>query len=77
MNGRESAWFRGVRTKWRGHVEAGGVAKDVAFHEVDDVELNDQLDADYRSKYRRYSANTLDRITGSEARAATLRLDAF
>lgn len=79
VNGRDSAWFRGVGTRHQGHVEAGGVAKDVAFVEVDDTdpdneELNDALDAVYRSKYRRYSANTLDRITSPAARAATLRL---
>ena len=37
-------------------------------------DLNDAIDAAYRSKYARYSDRTLDRITSSDARATTYRL---
>jgi hypothetical protein len=39
-----------------------------------DHRLDDQIDAEYRDKYRRYSENTLRRITSPQARSTTLRL---
>jgi hypothetical protein len=73
VNGRESAWFSGVQVRHEGHIRAGGVDKDVRLVETDAV--NDQLDAAYRTKYHRYSATTLNRITSPNARAATLKLE--
>ena len=72
VNGRGSSWFRGVQVRHEGHIRAGGVDKDVDFVETD--ELNDELDAEYRTKYRRYAASITDSITSPEARAATLKL---
>ena len=54
VNGRTSGWFRGVQTRHEGHIQAGGVDKDVTFVEETDSEINDQIDAAYRTKYRRY-----------------------
>lgn len=73
VNGRTAAWFRGVEERHEGHISASGVEKDVAFVEVSD-EINDQVDAAYRTKYRRYAAAIIDSITGPQARAATVRL---
>ena len=36
--------------------------------------MNDELDAAYRTKYRRYAESITDAITSPEARAATLEL---
>lgn len=72
VNGRGSAWFRGTQVRHEGHIRAGGVEKDVSFVEADD--LNDEIDAAYRSKYRRYAASIIDSINSAGARAATLRL---
>lgn len=72
VNGRTSSWFRGAQIRHEAHIQAGGVEKDVRLVEVDDV--NDELDGEYRSKYRRYAASIIDHITGAEARAATLKL---
>jgi hypothetical protein len=36
--------------------------------------MNNELDAAYRDKYRRYAARIVDSIVSIEARAATLRL---
>jgi hypothetical protein len=72
VNGRGSSWFRGAEVRHEGHVRAGGVDKDVVLVETDDV--NDEVDAEYRAKYRRYAAGIIDHITSQEARAATLRL---
>jgi hypothetical protein len=45
VNGRGSAWFRGVETRHKGHIRAGGVNKDVTFVEETDSDINDQIDA--------------------------------
>jgi hypothetical protein len=37
-------------------------------------DLNDQIDAAYRTKYRRYAASVIDAIVSPQARATTLRL---
>jgi hypothetical protein len=73
VNGPGSDWFRGTRARHEGRVEAGGVEKDVAFEDVDG-EINDAVDSAYRTKYRRYSANTIQRITSATAGSTTLRL---
>jgi hypothetical protein len=72
VNGRGSSWFRGAEVRHEGHVRAGGVDKDVVLVETDDV--NDEVDAEYRAKYRRYAAGIIDHITSQEARTATLQL---
>ncbi len=74
VNGRTSAWFRGVQTRHEGHVQAGGVEKDVTFVEEPDSAINDQIDAAYRTKYRRYAVNIINSINSPTARAATLKL---
>jgi hypothetical protein len=74
VNGRTSAWFRGVQTRHEGHIRAGGVDKDVTFVEEAGPEINDQIDAAYRTKYRRYAASIVDSIVSSKARAATIKL---
>ena len=72
VNGRTSAWFRGAQVRHEAHIQAGGVDKDVRLVETDD--LNEEIDAAYRTKYRRYAASIIDTIVSPQARAATLRL---
>ena len=72
VNGRTAAWFRGTQARHEGHIQAGGVDKDVRFVEADD--RNDEIDAAYRTKYHRYAASFTDSIVSPEARAATLKL---
>ena len=74
VNGRSSAWFRGVQVRHEGHIRAGGVEKDVAFVEETDAGVNNQIDAAYRNKYRRYAASIINSIISPEARAATIKL---
>ncbi len=71
--GRTSAWFRGTRVRHEGRIRAGGVEKDVTFVAADH-HLDDQIDAAYRSKYRRYSASLINYMVSPEARSATLKL---
>ena len=74
VNGRNSTWFRGVQTRHEGHIRAGGVDKDVAFVEESDSNINDQIDAAYTTKYRRYAASIISHINSSEAQSATIKL---
>jgi len=74
VNGRVSAWFRGVQTRQAGRIQAGGVEKAVTFVEEAEAALNDQIDAAYRTKYRRYAASIIDSIISPQARAATIKL---
>jgi hypothetical protein len=71
--GRTSDWFRGVQARHEGRIWAGGVEKDVTFVE-DDSDIHDQIDAAYRTKYRRYAASIINSIISPEARSATIRL---
>jgi len=73
VNGRTSAWFRGTQVRHEGHVQADGVSKDVAFADAGHA-IDDQIDAAYRAKYRRYAANFVNSIVTPQARAATLRI---
>ncbi len=74
VNGRTSGWFRGVQTRYEGHIRAGGVEKDVTFVEETDPGINDRIDTAYATKYRRYAASIIDSINSSSARAATIKL---
>lgn len=73
VNGRTGAWFRGTQARREGHVEAGGIDKDVVFVDADPG-LNDQIDAAFRTKYRRYAANIVNHIVSPQARGATIKL---
>lgn len=73
VNGRTAAWFRGVQVRHEGRIWAGGVEKDVTFAEESDPDINDQIDAAYRTKYRRYP-QYVNPIVVPEARAATIKL---
>jgi hypothetical protein len=39
-----------------------------------DSDINDQIDAAYRTKYRRYAASIVSHIVSPEARSATIKL---
>ncbi len=73
VNGPTSGWYRGALTSRQARVAAGGVEQDVELIDADHG-LDDRIDAGYRDKYRRYSENTLRRITSPEARSTTLKL---
>ena len=73
VNGRTSHWFRGVEDRHEGHIRAGGVDKDVRFVEAGD-DVNDEIEAAYRTKYRQYNASVVDPLFTPGAKAATLEL---
>ena len=73
MNGRSGGWFPGTQARHEGHIRAGGVDKDVTFAEAD-PDINDQIDAAYGDKYRRYGDRIIGGVVNPEARAATIKL---
>lgn len=71
--GPSGVWFRAAQAQHEGRIWAGGVEKDVTFAKEDDPNLNDQIDAAYRAKYRRYP-QYVEPMVRAEARATTIRL---
>jgi len=71
--GRSAAWYRGTGVRREGHIEAGGIDRDVTFVDADPV-LNDAIDAAYRTKYRRHGAQWVDPMVAPEARSTTIKL---
>src|SRR6185436_103776 len=74
VKGRGSAWFRGTQVRHEGHIQSGGIDKDVTFVEETDPGINDQVDAALRTKYRHYDPRYVDPMLVPEARAATIKL---
>lgn len=73
VRGDQAGWFVGVSATHAGRIWAGSVEKEVNFYEAD-ASLNDEIDAAYRSKYRRYAGRILNSCLTPEARSTTLRL---
>jgi hypothetical protein len=72
--GRSGPWFRGVLTCHAGRIRSDGIDKEVTFVEVTDLDINNQVDAAYRSKYGHYEAEYVDPMVAPDARAATIQL---
>ena len=73
MHGRAGGWFPATQARHHGHIRAGGVDMDVTFTDAD-PDLNDQIDAAYRDKYRRYGERIIGGVVNPAARAATIKL---
>jgi hypothetical protein len=73
VNGRDGSWFRGTQDRHEGHISAGGVEKDVTFVDADH-DIGDEIDAAYRTKYRRYAPSIVGTVVTPEARSSTIRL---
>ena len=75
VKGRTGPWFRGARSRGQGRIRAGGIDKDVNFVFTDaEDDVNGQIDAAYRDKYRRYAGPILESVLTPAARAATIEL---
>ena len=75
VNGRRSGWFRGTQERLEGHIQCGGVDKDVSFVSVDAAdEVNAAIDAAYGAKYSRYPKSWVDAVLTPEAKSATIKL---
>jgi hypothetical protein len=73
VKGRTGHWFRGTQERHEGRVRAGGVQQDVKFVDADH-DIDDEVDAAYRAKYRRYAGSILNSVLTPEARSSTLKL---
>jgi hypothetical protein len=71
--GRNGHWFRGTLETHEGRIRAGGVQQDVTFVDADQ-DIEDEVDAAYRAKYRRYAGSILNSVLTGEARSSTLKL---
>ncbi|HEV7651790.1 MAG TPA: DUF2255 family protein [Actinophytocola sp.] len=72
--GRDGAWYRGTQVRHEGHVESGGVARDVRFTDEPDPALNEEIDREFRTKYRGYREEFVDPMVTAPARATTLKV---
>ena len=73
VKGPSGAWFRGTKERHEGWIRAGSVEKDVSFVDADH-DIDDQVDAAYRAKYRRYAGNILNSVLTLQARSTTIKL---
>jgi hypothetical protein len=73
VRGRSGQWFRGTQEMHEGRVRADGVQQDVTFIDADH-DIDDEVDAAYRAKYRRYAGSILNSVLTSEARSTTIYL---
>ena len=75
VNGRVSGWFRGTQERLEGHIQWGGVDKDVTFVYVEATDdVNAAIDAAYSTKYGRYPKSWVDAVLTPEAKSATIKL---
>jgi hypothetical protein len=73
VRGRTGHWFRGTQERHEGRIRAGGVQQDVTFVDADH-DIDDEVDAAYRAKYRRYAGSILNSVLTLEARSTTTKL---
>jgi len=72
FRGQNGSWFRAAKKSQLGRIRAGGVEKEVSFVDAD-TDLNAQIDAAYRSKYRRYP-QYVGPMLSADAQLTTIKL---
>src|SRR5690349_2322821 len=60
VSGRDAAWFRGALDHQAARIQAGGIIKDARLVETSD--LDDEISAAYRTKYRRYASGIVNSV---------------
>ena len=73
VNGPKAHWFRGTQERHEGRIRAGGIQQDVTFVDPD-PDVDDEIDAAYRTKYRRHTGRILNSVLTPEARSATIKI---
>ena len=74
VKGRDGAWFRGIQETHKGRISASGLDREVTFVNADH-KIDDEVDAAYRTKYRRYAGSILNSVLTPQARSATLKIE--
>lgn len=75
VRGERGGWFKSATATDAGHIDIGGVDRDVSVSAVTDPALQDRISAAYRDKYARYPRPYVDATLTPQALRATLRLD--
>ena len=73
VRGRDAHWFRGTQERHEGRIRAGGVQQDVTFVDAGH-DIDAEIDAAYRAKYRRYAGSILNSVLTPEAKSTTVKL---
>jgi hypothetical protein len=73
VKGRNGPWFRGTQEMHEGQIRTRGVQQDVTFVDADQS-MESEIDASYRTKYRRYAGSILNSVLTPEARSSTTKL---
>jgi hypothetical protein len=73
VRGRDAHWFRGTQETREGRIQAGGVQRDVTFVDAGH-DIDDEIDAAYRAKYRRYAGSVLNSVLTPEARSTSIKV---
>lgn len=71
VNGPDAAWYRGTQVRGEGHIESGGISKDVVFTRDDTRDAD--IDRAYRSKYG--NGSPVRAITSPTATSTTMRVE--
>ena len=73
VRGRKGHWFRGTQDRHEGQIRAGRLKEDVTFIDAG-RDIDDEIDAAYRTKYRRYAGSVLNSVLTPDARSTTIKL---
>ena len=73
VKGRNGHWYRSTQERHEGSIRARGTQQDVTFVDAAS-DVQDEVDAAYKAKYRRYAGSILNSVLTPEARASTIRL---
>lgn len=71
--GTSAGWYRGTQASHLGHVQAGGIDKDVTFVDVG-RDLDGPIDEAYKAKYRRFGGDYVDPMVAAPAQETTIKL---
>jgi hypothetical protein len=73
VRGRDAAWFRALQETHQGRIWAAGAERDVAFEDANH-DFDDEIDAAFHTKYRRYAGRILNSVLTPEARSTTIKV---
>jgi hypothetical protein len=73
VKGRNGKWYRGTQERHEGRIRAGQAQQEVTFVDAGN-DVDDEVDAAYRAKYRRYTGSILNSVLTAAARASTVKL---
>jgi len=73
VRGRKGHWFRGTQERHEGQIRAGRLKEGVTFIDAG-RDIDDEVDAAYRTKYRRYAGSILNSVLTPDARSTTIKL---